>query len=126
MYQQDWLMRQIESITNMIAKFIFKKERVDYEIVEIPHFEATNFLYKKLLALLNEGRINEAENLLFKSLDKTNLNYLSIGLDFYSRLNKFTDEELETFNFSRGELKKGLEDLGQVFGVSPMFSLIDK
>lgn len=126
MYQQDWLMRQIESITKMIAKFIFKKEVVNYEIVEEPSFEGTNFLYKRLLDLLNYGKINEAENLLFYKSDKDNLNYLLIGLDFYKRVNKYTDEELEALNFSREELKKGLEDLGKIYGVNPIFSLIEE
>lgn len=126
MYQQDWLMRQIESITKMIAKFIFKKEVINYEIVEEPSFEGTNFLYKRLLDLLNDRKINEAENLLFYKLDKENSNYLLIGLDFYKRVNKYTDEELEALNFSREELKKGLEDLGKIYGVNPIFSLIEE
>ncbi|MGO1468830.1 MAG: DUF6483 family protein [Tissierella sp.] len=124
MYHQDWLMRQIESMTKVIARFIFKREIVEYEIVEEASFEGANFLYRKILELLNRGQINEGENILFKNLDRENLNYLLIGLEFYTRINKLSDEELLDANFSRGELKSGLEDLGKAYGVSPILSLI--
>ncbi|NLI60004.1 MAG: hypothetical protein GX375_01070 [Clostridiales bacterium] len=70
-------------------------------------------------------KINEAENLLFERMDSSDIKVLSIELDFYSRLNELSDEKLEEGAFSREEIKEGLGDLLEVFGINMSQMLFD-
>lgn len=118
MYQQDWIMRQIRSMTQAIARIIFKKETVEYDITDKTNTEATNWLYKELLNLIENLNINQAENLLFEKLETHDIKYLEIAIDFYERLNELSDEQLEKGDFTREEIKIGLNDVLKLFGIN--------
>jgi len=105
MYQQDWMMRQIESMVQMIARIIFRKDAPTYEFMNEMNYTKADLYYKELLELLNSSKINEAENLLFERIESNDTNYLMIAVDFYNRLNKLRDEQLEKSNFFRDEIK---------------------
>lgn len=118
MYQQDWIMRQIRSMPQAIARIIFKKETVEYDITDKTNTEATNWLYKELLNLIENLNINQAENLLFEKLETHDMKYLEIAIDFYERLNELSDEQLEKGDFTREEIKIGLNDVLKLFGIN--------
>lgn len=117
-YQKDWIMKQIQSMIQLIARFFFKKDIIKYEIIDETNITQTDLLHKELVGLLNSLRINEAENLLFERIRTNDLNYLAVALDFYRRLNELSDEQLEEANFSRDEIKGGLEEISKMFGLT--------
>ncbi|WIV11518.1 DUF6483 family protein [Proteiniborus sp. MB09-C3] len=116
-YQKDWIMRQIENIIQLIARFFFKKYTVHYEIIDETNHTQTDLLYKELLELLNSLEINEAENLLYERIKANDRNYLMVAVDFYKRLNELSDEQLESADFSREEIRSGLEEISRMFGL---------
>ncbi len=116
-YQKDWVMRQIQSMIQLIARFFFKKDIIKYEIIDETNITQTDLLHKELIGLLNSLRINEAENLLYERIRTNDLNHLAVALDFYRRLNELSDEQLEEASFSREEIKSGLEEISKMFGL---------
>lgn len=74
-------------------------------------------LYRDLFALVQEGDINDAENLLFEKLEDGDLDTLHVALAFYDRLNAFSERELESMGFRRKEIKDGLDDIMEAFGL---------
>ena len=118
MYHTDWLMRQIQMTTQVIARLVFNKDAPAYEIVEAERQTAADGLYTRLQVLLNSGRINEAENLLFSEIDETDLKYLMLAIDFYAELNKLSEEELERCDFSHEEIAEGLAQMKRMFAVT--------
>ena len=116
MLTQDWMMRQIETMTLAIAKLMFQKDTAEYA----NHGEtltAADSLHASLNALLREGRIAEGEDLLFSSLDADEPAFLEVAVDFYFRLNLLSDQELEEGNFSRQEIEEGLHAATKLFGI---------
>ena len=97
MFQQDWILRQIEMIGIVLARLLFGKDKPDYEIVEKEKLSDSDQLYIELIRMLDEGKINEAENRLYEELDSSRLHMLELALAFYSRLNQFDDAYLEAF-----------------------------
>ena len=95
MFQQDWILRQIEMIGVILARLLFGKDKPDYEIVEKEKLSDSDQLYIELIRMLDEGKINEAENRLYEELDPARLPMLELALAFYSRLNQFDDAYLE-------------------------------
>ena len=118
MLKQDYLLRQIESLAMSLAKLFFNTDVVSYEIPEKNSYSETDILYNKLNKLVSEGKINEAENLLFDEVDRSNIEYLRVGIDFYNNLNKLEDKFLEAHDYSREEIQQGLHDLSSEYGIN--------
>ena len=116
MYEQDYIMRQIRDLVRFLAKVFLKKDSAIYELPDMGQYTNTDYLHKELLFLLSQGKINEAENLLFENMNINNKRYMELALDFYGRLNNFTDDYLEENNFTRKEIGEGLEELIKEFG----------
>lgn len=117
MYEQDYVMRMIKNLVNFLAKSFLDKDIVIYELPEKEKYTQTDHIHKLLLSLIDQGRINEAENLLHEELDCKDKRYMELALDFYERLNKFDDEFLEKNDFSREEIEQGLKAIAKEFGI---------
>ena len=110
-------MRQIELIARYIAESVFKKKSTEYKIIEKENLSDTDKLHNKLVNLINENKINEAEDLLFDSLDLDNKKYLEVAIDFYARLTKLDDATLELNDFTKEEIAEGLADVSNKYGI---------
>lgn len=114
---QDWLMRQIEMMTIAIAQLLLGKGRKEYDGNEDLGQKRAVDLKKRLIKLLDEGRLGEAEDLLFFELDETDRSILATAIDFYKRANELSDEELEAQGFERSELWDGLGEVVERYGL---------
>ena len=66
--------------------------------------------------MIDDGDICAAEDLLFNDLDQSDLSWLQIALDFYSKLNNCSDDYLAMHDFSREEIDQGLRYICTLFG----------
>ena len=114
---QDWLMRQIEMMTIAIAQLLLGKGGKEYDWKEDLGQEQAVNLKKRLIKLLDEGRLSEAEDLLFFELDGTDRSILATAIDFYQRANELSDEELKAQGFERSELWDGLGEVVERYGL---------
>ena len=110
-------MRQIQMLAQMLAKMLFGKETTDYIIENEEELNGTDLLYKAISELLKKGDICGAEDLLFEALENGGKENLEVAIDFYAKLNKMTDGELESANFSREETEEGLRNAVAMFGL---------
>lgn len=118
MYEQDYMMRIVKELVRVLARIFLKKDIAEYEFSDGQNHTQTDYLHIQLLSLIKQGKINEAENLLFEKLDLKDRKYIELVLDFYSRLNNLDDEFLEKNNFSREEIEQGLKAIAKELGVS--------
>lgn len=118
MFEQDYVMRMINDLVRFLAKVFLNKDMVTYEFPNEENCIQTDYLHRQLLCLIKQGRINEAENLLFEKMDPNDKKYIEVALDFYIRLNNFDDEFLEKNNFSREEIEQGVKAIAKEFGIS--------
>lgn len=109
-YKEDWLMRQIETAITAIIRIITGKEEHAQHI--------SSELFNDVMSLLKQGEICEAENILFHAIDTHEDTALETAIIFYSELNKLDDKYLESKNFSRDEIKTGLQE---VCGINGLF-----
>ena len=120
MYHQDWLMRQIETITRYVFSCLLGRES---ELSSDIHLETelqtsgdTTPLSFRLAALVREGRFCEAEDLLWAAVDEGDPEALTAGLRFYNDVNELSDEMLERCAFPRDEVLSGLKELCAAYG----------
>ena len=117
MYKSDWLLRQIEGFTYFLSKMLFNKDRPSYEIREDAVKSDADLLYYRLMDLVEDLKISEAENLLFDEMKREDPSYLEVAIGFYTQINKLDDTMLEAGNFSREEIEEGLKDAASFYGV---------
>lgn len=117
MYEQDYIMRLIKEMVRAILKLLFNIDTESPSAELLEDAEEKQIL-ESLLDMIDEGRINEAENSLYDSIENLEKSGLEMALLFYSYLNDKSDEFLEEHDYNRDEVKQGLEDITSRYGVS--------
>lgn len=117
MFEQDYVMRLITEIIRTILKLLFNIDTVSPTVELLENKEEKETL-ENLLDMVDTGKINEAENKLYDLIRDTDMNRLEVALLFYSYLNDKTDDFLEANEFSRDEIKLGIENVADIFCLS--------
>ena len=116
-------MRLVHEIARVLAKILFNidSETVSEELES--RIEETDIL-EQLFDMVDNGQINEAENKLYDMLDVGVPNSIETAILFYSYLNKKSDEFLKENDYSRGEVKEGMEDVAERVGLSGLINTL--
>lgn len=117
MLKDDYMMRQIDMLSRTVASLVFKKESVDYAPEAMEAQAGADALYFAVHKLVEAGKIDKAEDMLYEDCDLEDIRYLEVAVDFYAHLNNLSDKDLEAGGFSREEIEEGLRDLLNQFGV---------
>ena len=117
LFEQDYVMRLIKEMVRAILKLLFNIDTGSPTVELLENKEEQETL-ENLLDMVDAGEINEAENRLYDLTSNTDVSSLEIALLFYSYLNDKTDDFLEENDFSRDEIKLGLENVADSFGLS--------
>ena len=99
---------------------------IDSEIVSEElesRIEETDVL-EQLLDMVDNGQINVAENNLYDMLDVGAPNCIATAILFYSYLNEKSDAFLKENDYSRGEVKEGIEDVAERVGLSGLINTL--
>ncbi len=123
MFQNDYIMRQIASLVQFVSMLILGKAVPLYEKQDEQSPAQGDLLHDALLRLLEQNRINEAENVLFEHLEGGVDGMLNVALDFYYRLSILSDEQLAKAGFTRDEIDMGVRDTLKMSGLA---SLLDE
>lgn len=117
MFEQDYVMRLIKEMVRAVLKLLFNidTESPTAELLESKEEKET---LDELLDMVDDGKINEAENRLYDVMEDKDGNGLKMALLFYSYLNDKTDEFLKANGFSREEIRLGLENVTDCYGLS--------
>ena len=116
--KQDYLMRMIQDGVQFLGKILLGKDHPLYELPKEEHYNATDHLYAKIIRMAEEGKINEAENELLEYIDGRELELLEMALSFYQYAADLDDDFLEEHNYSREEIRDGLNALARACNVS--------
>lgn len=112
-YEKDYIMRLIHGIALVLARLLLGRQMENEgEIVAIleKQEKEQNDL---LLRMVDEGKINRAEERLFDLLENASWDdrhKAAVAICFYSHVNDKDDEFLEKADFTREEIMEGLED----------------
>ena len=111
---KDYVMRIVHEWIRTLIKLIFNKDIDKEEDAEIPLEVMEQF--RKLNAMIDDGEINEAENILLDGLEEGNRAYFEMSLLFYEKLSGNTDEFLAEYDYSREEVVDGLKYVVNYYG----------
>ncbi len=117
MLTDDWMLRQVNGLARLLAKLVLNQESADYLPTGAEEDAALDALHLRLVERLAGGDVGGGEDLLFQESDWSDPRYLAVAVDFYSRANALTDQQLDQAGFDRQELQEGLQELAGRYGV---------
>ena len=119
MITEDYIMRMIKDFTTMLLALAGKGRSDLYKTEEEMRVSLaeTPTLLQNLSALIEEGEINKAENLLFDEVDFENPEDFILAVRFFDTLNEKDNDFLESHDYSREEILEGLRDIADKFGI---------
>lgn len=123
--KQDYILRMIEELINVLVKTL-KDEDKDVLVDENNNSSNDNELYIYLKSLVDDKKINEAENYLFERLEENNKKDFFAGMSFYKYLNEKDDEFLDECNYSRDEIVEGMADISRMYGYGDFVEMFMK
>jgi hypothetical protein len=121
-FEQDYIMRLIKEMVRAMLKLLFNID-TDSPTSELLEDSEEKTTLDTLLHMVDDGKVNEAENEIYEMTENLDQNYLEVVLLFYSYLNDKSDEFLEGNNFSRDEVKEGLETIVSRYGLNSIASM---
>lgn len=112
--EKDYFMRIVHETVRMLMKLVFNKDldHVEDEKISPELYQ----IYKKLISMVDDGEINEAENILADHLDPENKACFEMALLFYEKINAKTDEFLEEHDYSKQEIIDGIKYVVDYYG----------
>ncbi|MFL0196292.1 DUF6483 family protein [Clostridium sp. WILCCON 0269] len=119
MFEEDYIIRIIKAGVKTAVALFAGKDAVKSDIdiknynMTLSEDEVLGFMIKKYIS---QGKINEAENILFEVIEfsKTKKN-LETALFFYKELSKWDETKLFKCNFSKLEIEQGLKDVRKLY-----------
>lgn len=121
LYEQDYIMRIIHEIVRTLLKLLFDIDTNALTEDILQNEERRNL--DELIRMVDDGNINEAENKLFGIESDDYMNDLKVSLLFYEHLNDKSNDFLESHDFSREEIKQGLRDTMEKYGLRDMTAM---
>ena len=115
--KQDWFERQVEALGKAFAGVIFGKEKLldlaeKYDAVLTQETLDEDILERMLKKYVENGKLCDAEDLLFESLkENVTPQKIIVCLNFYNQLNDLDENYLNQHNFSKDEIREGIEEL---------------
>ena len=112
-YEQDYIMRLIHGIALVLARLLLGRQMENEGEIATILDKQEKEQNDLLLRMVDEGKINRAEERLFDLLENASWDdrhKAAVAICFYSHVNDKDDEFLEKADFTREEIMEGLED----------------
>lgn len=107
MFENDYILRLIHEMIRAFIKLALNIDTDKEDELILPDvFENDEF--RRIMGLVDEGKLNAAENMLYDYLDVQQPDTFKMALVFYDHLNEMDDAALAAADFSREEVKDGL------------------
>lgn len=116
---KDYVMRLVHEIVRTLIRLLFQKD-IEKEAEPEVSLELLAF-YKKLTAMIEDGKINEAENLLVDGLDADSPAYFEVALLFYEKLGSKPEKFLEARQYTQDEVLDGLKYVVDYYGYGELW-----
>lgn len=124
--EKDYILRMVKDLVKSIAYIVLGKSEIEYQLPENVESSRVDSLYVNLLELVNNGHINEAEDMLFDNINTSDMKQFEMAMSFYLYLNDFGDDYLESNNYSRDEITEGIKSICKEYGLSSMVEFLFK
>ncbi len=123
--EKDYIMRIIKEMVRVLFSLMLGKQYTSAEEEAKNAYEVSGKSLDELLKMIDNGDINEAENLMLEDIDYGDKNEIAAAALFYQYLSEKEEDFLQNNNYSKEEILDGLNDLMQKSGYSDVVKVIE-
>ena len=124
--EKDYIMRMIKEMVQVLFSLVFGKKYVSVELEDENKYEVSGNTLKYFFDMIDQGDINEAENLLLEDLDYTNKEEVMAAAFFYQHLSQKDDVFLRRNDYTKEEVLFGFKQLLEKSGYKDLIRLIGR
>ena len=124
--EKDYIMRMIKEMVQVLFSLVFGKKYVSVELEDENKYEVSGITLKYFFDMIDQGDINEAENLLLEDLDYTNKEEVMAAAFFYQHLSQKDDDFLRRNDYTKEEVLFGFKQLLEKSGYKDLIRLIGR
>lgn len=124
--EKDYIMRMIKEMVQVLFSLVFGKKYVSVELEDENKYEVSGNTLKYFFDMIDQGDINEAENLLLEDLDYTNKEEVMAAAFFYQHLSQKDDDFLRRNDYTKEEVLFGFKQLLEKSGYKDLIRLIGR
>lgn len=116
-FENDWIMRQIEGMTDMLGKVLLHREKSEINIEQELSDEDVKNYHRKIQELLRAKKYPEAVQYLREHFATGSMEYLKVALSAFDQLNSLSEPELLEGSYTRQALYNDLEFITEQYGI---------
>ena len=124
--EKDYIMRMIKEMVQVLFSLVFGKKYVSVELEDENKYEVSGNTLKYFFDMIDQGDINEAENLLLEDFDYTNKEEVMAAAFFYQHLSQKDDDFLGRNDYTKEEVLFGFKQLLEKSGYKDLIRLIGR
>lgn len=124
--EKDYIMRIIKEMVRVLFSLMLGKQYVSVEQEAENGYEVSGIRLDELLEMIDNGEMNEAENLILDSIDYSNKNELAAVALFYQYISEKNEDFLRKNNYSKEEVFDGMNHIMQKAGYYDVIQILER
>ncbi len=122
--EKDYIMRIIKEMVRVLFSLMLGKQYKSVELPEENKYEVSGKALEEFEKMVDEGFINEAENILLENIDYTQKEEVLAAILFYQYIGEKDSDFLTEHNYSKEEALDGIKRLAEQQGYGHISSLL--
>ena len=122
--EKDYIMRIIKEMVRVLFSLMLGKQYRSVELPEENKYEVSGKALEEFEKMVDEGFINEAENILLENIDYTQKEEVLAAILFYQYIGEKDSGFLTEHNYSKEEALDGIKRLAEQQGYGHISSLL--
>ena len=123
--ESDYIMRMIKEAARVLCSLIFGKKYTQVELPKENKFSVSGSNLDSRALRVDQGKINEAENILLENLDHENPEELAAAVLFYEYVSEKGRKFLEAHDYSLEEAAEGMKQIAEYAGYGALLEEMD-
>lgn len=123
--EKDYIMRMIKEMVSVLFSILLGKQYVSVDEERKNGYEVSGTDLNDLLDMIDNGQINEAENLMLDDIDYSDKKELAAALLFYQYLSEKKKDFLQDHDYSDEEILDGAKQILQKAGYGDIVKIME-
>lgn len=123
--EKDYIMRIIKETVRLLFSLMLGKNYVSVEQELKNKYEVSGRTLDDLLSMADDGKINEAENIILDGIDYSSKNEVAAAALFYQHLSEMEQNFLDQNNYSQEEALDGLKQVVEEAGYGNLAGIVE-
>ena len=123
--EKDYIMRMIKEMVSVLFSILLGKQYVSVDEERKNGYEVSGTDLNDLLDMIDNGQINEAENLMLDDIDYSDKKELAAALLFYQYLSEKKKDFLWDHDYSDEEILDGAKQILQKAGYGNIVMIME-